>query len=168
MNMMKNIAELNERYDILNESLSASKQYLIDKDNIITDLEKQIAVLNAIDISILQKKADKVDKLKDDLIDAGEKLNAKSNVISLLQNEITEYIQVLNYYKEIASAYKNQSLIHKIIGKDATADITTPTLFLIDLSGNLKKDDNDIEVDATPESENDNNDDSDDDSLTVI
>ena len=59
-----------------------------------------------------------------------------------MQNESKEYIRLVNYHKERATAYKNQGLISKALGKDATDDITLPTLYLIDSSGNpIKKDD---------------------------
>ena len=152
-NNEKTIVDLNADVDELNKALSDSKQYLLDKDDIIVDLEKQIAVLNATDISELKQKAKDLDAVKDDLIEITKRLDNKSNVISLLQNQIMEYIQLVNYYKETSNAYKNQNVINKLIGRDATADIIEPTLYLIDSSGNVIADDNIVDVDA--ESDND-------------
>lgn len=149
----KSIADLSAKVNELNNALSNSKQYLLDKDDIIVDLEKQIAVLNATDISELKQKAKDLDAAKDDLIEINKRLDNKSNVISLLQNQIMEYIQLVNYYKETSNAYKNQNVINKLIGRDATADIIEPTLYLIDSSGNVIAE-KDI-VDVNVESDND-------------
>lgn len=144
----KTIDDLSAKVDELNNALSDSKQYLLDKDDIIVNLEKQIAVLNATDISELKQKAKDLDAVKDDLIDVNKKLDAKSNVISYLQNQIMEYIQLVNYYKETSNAYKKQNVINKLIGRDATADIIEPTLYLIDSSGNVIAEKDIVDVNA--------------------
>ena len=77
-----------------------------------------------------------------------------------------ELQQLVNYKDKEIDAVKKQNVIYKLIGKDATADIPEPTLYLIDTSGNLiKNDESDINVDATVD---DNDDDSGKDIITKI
>ena len=124
----KTIGGLNDKVDELTATVGELKPLLLTKDATITDLEKQIAVYDAIDISNLKDKAKELDKTK--------------NVIILQQKQITEYIQLVNFHKETATAYKNQNAISKLFGRDAAAEITAPDLALIDSSGNPIKDDN--------------------------
>lgn len=126
---------LNDKVDKLNATVDELKSLLLTKDDAIVKLEKQIAVYDAIDISDLKYKASELDKSK--------------NIIMRLQNEKLEYVQLVNYHKETATAYKNQRWYNKALGKDATADISTPTLTLIDLSGNPIGKDNDATDDDT-------------------
>ena len=118
---------LNDDVATLNAKLEKSKSLLLSKDDAIAKLDKQIAIYDAIDVDKLMEKADELDKTK--------------NVIILQQKQITEYIQLVNYHKETATAYKNQGLINKALGRDAAAKIITPTLYLIDSSGNPIADD---------------------------
>ena len=126
---------LNDKVDKLNATVDELKSLLLTKDDAIAKLEKQIAVYDAIDISDLKYKASELDKSK--------------NIIMRLQNEKLEYVQLVNYHKETATAYKNQRWYNKALGRDATADISTPPLTLIDLSGNSIGKDNDADDDAT-------------------
>lgn len=126
---------LNDKVDKLNATVDELKSLLLTKDDAIAKLEKQIAVYDAIDIPDLKYKASELDKSK--------------NIIMRLQNEKLEYVQLVNYHKETATAYKNQRWYNKALGKDATADISTPTLTLIDLSGNSIGKDKDATDDAT-------------------
>ena len=159
------IDEYSAKIGKLNDSIAESKTVLLSNNSTITQLEKEIAVYDAMDIDKLKEKADEVDELKDKLIESGEKLNAKSNVISLLQNQITEYNQLVNFKDNVITALKKQSILNKLIGKDAAADITAPTLYLIDESGNLVKndDDNIVDVDADADVDDDSG-----DTLTII
>ena len=152
----KTIAELSAMNDALHERLDELSDLLSGKDETIAALDEsvvnckiKVAELNAVDVDKLKEKADKVDAVTDELIDVTKKLDGKSNVISLLQNQIMELQQLVNYKDKEIDAVKNQNVIYKLIGKDATADITAPTLYLIDSSGNLIKENPDIEVDAT-------------------
>lgn len=126
---------LNNKVAELNDKLDKSKSLLLTKDDAIAKLEKQIAVYDAVDISDLKYKASELDKSK--------------NIIMRLQNEKLEYVQLVNYHKETATAYKNQRWYNKALGRDATADISTPPLTLIDLSGNPIGKDKDDGDDAT-------------------
>lgn len=130
----KTIDSLKDKVDELTATVGELKPLLLTKDATITDLEKQIAIYDAVDVDKLKTKADELDKSK--------------NVVIFQQKQITEYIQLVNYYKETATAYKNQNPISKFIGRDATADISLPVLSLIDLSGNPISND-----DATPDSD---------------
>ncbi len=129
------IAGLNNDVAELTATVGELKPLLLSKDATINDLEKQIAIYDAVDVDKLKTKADELDKSK--------------NVVIFQQKQITEYIQLVNYHKETATAYKNQNPISKFIGRDATADISLPVLSLIDLSGNPISNDND----ATPDSD---------------
>ena len=121
------IDDLNAKVDKLTATVDELKPLLLTKDATITNLEKQIAAYDSVDIDKLESKADELD-------------NAK-NVIMKLQNEKMDYIQLVNYHKEKSTAYKNQNPFSKLIGRDAAADITLPTLTFIDISGNPIKDD---------------------------
>ena len=125
---------LNDKVDELTAAVGKLKPLLLSKDDTISELEKQIAVYDAIDVDKLKEKADELDTSK--------------NVVILQQKQITEYIQLVNFHKETATAYKNQNAISKLIGRDAATDIATPTLFLIDLSGNPIVDDADDDATA--------------------
>ena len=152
----KTIAELSAKNDALHERLDELTDLLDGKDTTIAALDEtvaeykiKVAEFNAIDVDKLKEKADKSDVVKDELIEITKKLDSKSNVISLLQNQIMELQQLVNYKDKEIDAVKNQNVIHKLLRKDATVDIPTPTLYLIDTSGNLIKNaDNDISVDA--------------------
>lgn len=115
------ISDLNAKLDEVKPTVDGLKELLLSKDSTIAELDKQIAVYDAIDIDKLTAKADELDKSK--------------NIIIRLQNEKTEYIQLVNYHKERATAYKNQGVINKMLGNDAAAEITAPLLYLIDMSG---------------------------------
>lgn len=115
------ISDLNAKLDEVKPTVDELKELLLSKDSTIADLDKQIAVYDAIDVDKLTVKADELDKSK--------------NIIIRLQNEKTEYIQLVNYHKERATAYKNQGVINKMLGNDAAAEITPPLLYLIDMSG---------------------------------
>ena len=115
----KTISDLNAKLDEVNATVGELKELLLSKDSTIAELDKQIAVYDAIDISDLKYKASELDKSK--------------NIIIRLQNEKAEYLQLVNYHKETAIAYKNQGVISKAFGKDAAADITAPVLYLIDI-----------------------------------
>ena len=129
--------------DDVNAAVGNLKELLLDKDSTINELDKQIAVYDAIDISDLQDKAKELEKSK--------------NAVILQQKQITECISLIGYHKERATAYKNQGVISKALGKDAATDITTPTLYLIDSSGNpIKKNDIDESVDDDAADKNDN------------
>lgn len=124
----KTIVDNDETIGKLTATVDELKPLLLAKDSTIADLEKEIAKYNAVDVDKLKEKADELDKSK--------------NIIILQQKQITEYIQLVSYHKEKATAYKNQNPFSKLIGRDATADIISPDLALIDLSGNPIADDN--------------------------
>lgn len=122
------ISDLNAKLDEVKPTVDKLKELLLSKDSTIAELDKQIAIYDAIDVDKLTIKADELDKSK--------------NIIIRLQNEKTEYLQLVNYHKERATAYKNQGVISKMFGNDAAAEITAPVLYLIDMSGiSIKKDD---------------------------
>lgn len=180
----KTISELSAKNDALHERLDELTDLLSGKDKTIAELDEsivnyrlKIAELNAVDIDKLKDKSDELDIVKDELVAVTKRLDDKSNVISLLQNQIMELQQLVNYKDKEIDAVKNQNVIYKLIGKDATANIPEPTLYLIDSSGNLiKNDKSDIDVDATvddnvdvaTESDNDNVDDSGKDRIIKI
>ena len=122
------IDDLNVKVDELTATVGELKPLLLSKDATISDLEKQIAVYDAVDVDKLKEKADELDKSK--------------NVIIVQQKQITEYLLLVNFHKDKANAYKNQNAISKLIGRDAAADIPLPDLALIDSSGNPIADDN--------------------------
>ena len=169
----KTISELSAKNDALHERLNELTDLLSGKDKTIASLDEtivnykiKIAELNAVDIDKLKDKSDELDDVKDELVAVTKRLDDKSNVISLLQNQIMELQQLVNYKDKEIDAVKKQNVIYKLIGKDATADIPEPTLYLIDTSGNLiKNDESDINVDATVD---DNDDDSGKDIITKI
>lgn len=140
---------LHKRLDELSDLLTGKDETIASLDADIVDYKIKIAEFNAVDIDKLKEKADKSDDVKDELVAVTKRLDDKSNVISLLQNQIMELQQLVNYKDKEIDAVKNQNVIYKLIGKDATADIPTPTLYLIDSSGNLIKENPDIEVDAS-------------------
>lgn len=169
----KTIAELSAMNDALHERLDELSDLLSGKDETIAALDEsvvnckiKVAELNAVDVDKLKEKADKVDAVTDELIDVTKKLDGKSNVISLLQNQIMELQQLVNYKDKEIDAVKSQNVIYKFFGKDATADIDKPSLHLIDMSGNLiKENENDIDVAAK---DVDNTDASGKDTITII
>ena len=59
-----------------------------------------------------------------------------------------ELQQLVNYKDKENDALKNKGVLDTIFKKDVTANITAPTLYLIDSSGNLIKENPDIDVDA--------------------
>lgn len=140
----KTINSLNAKIDELNKSLSDSKQYLLDKDAIIVNLEKEIAVINATDISELKEKAKELDKTK--------------NIIITLQNQIKEYLLLVSYKDKMIARLDNKGILDYILNKDVMADIDDerPTLLLIDSSGNPIADKDDDIVDVDAESDKDN------------
>lgn len=130
---------LNAKVDELTSTVGELKPLLLTKDSTIAELEKQIAVYDAMDVDELKEKSKKLDATIDEL-------DKSKNVIIRFQNEKMELKQLVNYHKEKSTAYKNQRWYNKALGRDATADISTPTLVLFDLSGNdivMDKDDND-------------------------
>ena len=145
---------LHERLDELSDLLSGKDETIAALDETVTEYKIKVAEFNAIDVDKLKEKADKSDDVKDELIAVTKRLDNKSNVISLLQNQIMELQQLVNYKDKEIDAVKNQNVIHKLLRRDATVDIPTPTLYLIDTSGNLIKNDDDISVDADDSGEN--------------
>ena len=145
---------LHERLDGLSDLLSGKDETIAALDETVTEYKIKVAEFNAIDVDKLKEKADKSDDVKDELIAVTKRLDNKSNVISLLQNQIMELQQLVNYKDKEIDAVKNQNVIHKLLRRDATVDIPTPTLYLIDTSGNLIKNDDDISVDADDSGEN--------------
>ena len=152
----KKIVELSAKNDELHKRLDELTDLLTDKDNTIDSLDEtivnykiKIAELNAVDVDKLKEKSDELDNVKDELIDITKKLNNKSNVISLLQNQIMELQQLVNYKDTAIDKLENKGILDTIFKKDVTAEIDLPTLYLIDPSGNLIKENDDIEVDAT-------------------
>ena len=173
----KTIAELSAMNDALHERLDELSDLLSGKDETIAALDEsvvnckiKVAELNAVDVDKLKEKADKVDAVTDELIDVTKKLDGKSNVISLLQNQIMELQQLVNYKDKEIDALENKGVLDTLFKKDVTADIDSPTLYLIDSSGNLIKEKDDIDVDATDVADDhvENDDDSGDDTLTII
>ena len=163
----KTIAELSAKNNELHLRLNELTDLLSDKDETIAALDKEIvdykikiAEFNAVDIDKLKEKADKSDDVKDELIEVTKKLDNKSNVISLLQNQIMELQQLVNYKDKEIDALENKGALDWILNRDVTADIDSPTLFLIDSSGNLIKENPDIDVDAADISDDPDNNDS--------
>lgn len=133
---------LNAKVDELTSTVGELKPLLLTKDSTIAELEKQIAIYGAMDVDELKEKSKKLDATIDEL-------DKSKNVIIRFQNEKMELKQLVNYHKEKATAYKNQRWYKKALGRDATADISTPTLVLFDLSGNDIVNDKDATDDAT-------------------
>ena len=140
----KTIAELSAMNDALHERLDELSDLLSGKDETIAALDEsvvnckiKVAELNAVDVDKLKEKADKVDAVTDELIDVTKKLDGKSNVISLLQNQIMELQQLVNYKDKEIDALENKGTLDCLFKRDVTADIDSPSLHLIDMSGNL-------------------------------
>ena len=151
----KMIAELSAKNDALHKRLDELTDLLTDKDKTIASLDAdivdykiKIAEYDAIGIDKLKEKSDELDDVKDELVAVIKRLDDKSNVISLLQNQIMELQQLVNYKDKENDALKNKGVLDTIFKKDVTANITAPTLYLIDSSGNLIKENPDIDVDA--------------------
>ena len=130
-------------YDELNDMLDNSKAELINDKKIIDNYKLESAKYDAVDIDKLIDKADKLDSLKDELIE-------KTEIIALSQRQIMEYMQLINFKDKEISAYQNQGLINKMIGRNPTIDLIMPELKLIDSSGNpiADKDDDVVDVNA--------------------
>ena len=60
-----------------------------------------------------------------------------------------ELQQLVNYKNIKIERLENKGVLDTIFKKDVTADIDLPTLYLIDSSGSLIKENPDIDVDAT-------------------
>lgn len=136
-------AKINELMDLLSMK-DDNIDELVNVNNInnvkIRELEKDVAVFESIDVNKLRGKVDELDLLKDKLLNLNERLDNKSNVISLLQNQIMEYIQLVNYKNSIINALEKQGVLSKLMGKDVRAGLIKPSLFLINETGNLKDD----------------------------
>lgn len=152
----KKIAELSAKNDALHERLNELTDLLTGKDETIESLDEtivnykvEIAKYDAIDVDKLKEKSDELDVLKNELNDVNKRLDKKSNVISLLQNQIMELQQLVNYKNIKIERLENKGVLDTIFKKDVTADIDLPTLYLIDSSGSLIKENPDIDVDAT-------------------
>lgn len=117
-------------------------------DETIVNYKIEIAEYNTIDIDKLKDKSDELEKVKDELVAVTKRLDDKSNVISLLQNQIMELQQLVNYKDNLNDKLENKGILDTILNKDVTADVTAPTLYLIDSSGNLIKENPDIDVDS--------------------
>lgn len=154
------IDDLSDKKDKVHSKLSDLSDVLSNKNSVIDDLDKQIielekeiAVLNVIDISELKEKAKDSDKA--------------NKIIIRLQNQIIELKDLLKYKDDKIYRLENKGLLDTILNKDVTADITAPTLYLIDSSGNLK-DKKDINVAASDVGDDKPDDNSDKDTLTII
>ena len=136
-------AKINELMDLLSMK-DDNIDELVNVNNTnnvkIKELEKDVAVFESIDVNKLRGKVDELDLLKDKLLNLNERLDNKSNVISLLQNQIMEYIQLVNYKNSIINALEKQGVLSKLMGKDVRAGLIKPPLFLINETGNLKDD----------------------------
>lgn len=136
-------AKINELMDLLSMK-DDNIDELVNVNNTnnvkIRELEKDVAVFESIDVNKLRGKVDELDLLKDKLLNLNERLDNKSNVISLLQNQIMEYIQLVNYKNSIINALEKQGVLSKLMGKDVRAGLIKPSLFLINETGNLKDD----------------------------
>lgn len=163
----KTISELSAKNGALHERLNELTDLLTGKDETIESLDEtivnykvEIAKYDAIDVDKLKEKSDELDVLKNELNDVNKRLDKKSNVISLLQNQIMELQQLVNYKNIKIERLENKGVLDTIFKKDVTADIDLPTLYLIDSSGSLIKENPDIDVDATDVSDDhaDNND----------
>ena len=147
----KKIDELSAMNDELNDMLDKSKAELINDKKIIDNYKLESAKYDAVNIDKLIDKADELDSVKDELIE-------KTEIIALSQRQIMEYIQLVNFKDKELSAYKNQGLINKLIGRNPTIDLIRPELKLIDSSGNPIADNDDDIVDVNAESDNDDSD----------
>ena len=136
-------AKINELMDLLSMK-DDNIDELVNVNNTnnvkIRELEKDVAVFESIDVNKLRGKVDELDLLKDKLLNLNDRLDNKSNVISLLQNQIMEYIQLVNYKNSIINALEKQGVLSKLMGKDVRAGLIKPSLFLINETGNLKDD----------------------------
>lgn len=154
-------SKLNELSDVL----SSKNSIIDDLDSTIKELEKDVAVYDAIDISGLKDKAKELEKA--------------NKVIIRLQSETKEYI-LLNAYKDKKiDALENKGALDYILNRNVTAGIPEPTLLLIDSSGNpITDNDAELEIDKIAESNDDATDDNGDatpddddsgkDTLTII
>ena len=119
----------------------------------------------------LRSKADEVDNLKNELVAFTKRLDDKSNIITLLQNQIRELQQVVNYKSNLNDKLENKGALDCIFNRDVTAGIVAPDLDFVDLSGNLIKENSAaVDVNATVGDNDDAapDDDSGKDTLTII
>ena len=144
-NKDETIATLNAKNNELNKSLTTANSELGVKDKTISNLEKEIAVFDAIDVDGLQKKVDELDKSKNVII----KLQKDSNNLQL---KLNEYLLLVNFKDKKITALENKGVLDTLFSKDVTADIVEPTLSLIDLYGNPIADADNSEVNATANS----------------
>ena len=141
---------LHERLDDLSDLLSGKDTTIAELDAAIVDYKVKIAKYDAIDVEKLKEKYDELDNVKNELNEVNKRLNNKSNAISLLQNQMMELNQLVAYKDKQIDKLKNKGILDTLFNKDVTADIPEPSLYLIDESGNLiKNDDNVVDVDAT-------------------
>lgn len=170
------IDNLNAKNDELHSKLSEISDVLNNKNSIIDGLdkkivalEKDIAVLNATDISELKDKAKELDVVKDKLDAVKDDLVYKTEIIALSESQIKEYALLVSYKDKQIERLENKGALDCILNRNVTADIDSPTLKLIDQSGNPIADAVDETIDAKVKSDDpDDNDDSGKDTLTII
>lgn len=151
----------------LSDMLS-NKNSIIDKlDKNIVALEKEIAVLNATDISGLKEKVKELDIVKDKLDAAKDDLIDKTEIIALSENQIKEYALLVSYKDKQIERLENKGVFDYILNRNVIDDIDSPELKLIDHSGNPTRNSFDDEIiDAKVKSDDDN--DESGDTLTII
>lgn len=146
----KLIAELTAKNEILHEKLDELTDLLSGKDKKIDYLDAEIVNCK---VKLAKYDAIDVDKLKENHDKLNERLENKSNVISLLHNQMMELIQLIAYKDKKIDKLENKGVLDILFNKDVTAEIEPPTLYLIDESGSLiKDDDNIVDVDIKSDS----------------
>ena len=139
------IKQLKDSYSKLNDSVDEVKALLLSKDSTIDELEKKLVKYDAVDVDEFKEKLTSLNKQNDDL---NSELRKSNKIIMMLQNQKMEYKDLVNYNIRIADAYKNQGMLNKLLGRDATAEIIKPNLKLLDESGNVIADKKDAEIET--------------------
>lgn len=139
------IKQLKDSYSKLNDSVDEVKALLLSKDSTIDELEKKLVKYDAVDVDEFKEKLASLNKQNDDL---NSELRKSNKIIMMLQNQKMEYKDLVNYNIRIADAYKNQGMLNKLLGRDATAEIIKPNLKLLDESGNVIADKKDAEIET--------------------
>ena len=124
------IKQLKQQNLTLSDELDTAKGFLLEKDDIITKLEKEIAVYDGKHIDELEAKAKELDTSKNVIIKLQQELADK-------QDSINDYEKLTDYKDNIINLLRNQSFIDRYIKRTTVEDdLAEPSLKTIDIDGN--------------------------------